>query len=87
MTITWAQSLPVWWSFFWRAFLYSMVFGAIAGGLAGFVVGLQGAPEQGGYVGSIAGWIMSIPASMLAFKQAIQKHSASLGSFFGGAEI
>jgi hypothetical protein len=73
--LNWNISLAVWWSFMWRAVIYGMLLGALLGGIAGF---FAGTPERGALFGAIVGYIGTIPASMLALKQALTKHLAAL---------
>jgi hypothetical protein len=70
---SWGNSIPVWWSFFWRATL----FGALAGGVLGFVggvaVSLLGKPELAPTVGAAAGYIAAIPVSIWSVKLILSK--------------
>ena len=72
--------MPVWWSFVWRAAIYGALLGVVLGFCAGIYAGISGVPERGALYGTIAGWIGTIPASMLAIKQSISKHLAALSS-------
>jgi hypothetical protein len=74
----WNKALSVWWSFMWGAMVFGVLLGALLGGIAGGYVGATGHPEKGALYGAIAGWVATIPASMLALKQAISKHLVSL---------
>jgi uncharacterized membrane protein YeaQ/YmgE (transglycosylase-associated protein family) len=64
----------------WRASLYGVAAGAVLGLVAGIYAQASGHPEQGAIYGAIAGYLGTIPASMLAVKQALSKHLASLTS-------
>lgn len=73
----WNSALAVWWSFFWRAAIY----GGLLGGVLGFFAGMiAGTPEIGALVVTILGYIAYIPTSMLALKQALNKHLAALAT-------
>lgn len=78
MKLSWKNTFPVWWSFLWRATVYGAALGFVLGAIAGAYAGLSGVPEKAGLYGGIAGWVGTIPASMLALKQAITKHFVSL---------
>ena len=73
-TFTWKQTMPLWWSFFWRTLVYGTVFGLVLGALAGGFAGFLGSPEKGAFYGGIAGWVATFPATMLALKQSVSKH-------------
>jgi hypothetical protein len=77
-SLSWRRALVLWWSFFWRAFLYGVVLGMLLGGMAGFYAVVSGASEQAAVYGSIAGWVATLPASLLALKQAVSRHLGSL---------
>jgi len=77
MSITWKQTLPVWWSAAWRGFLYGLAGGFILGFIGGVIAAVNDSSMSTTY-GAIGGYIASVPASMLALKQAISKHLASL---------
>jgi hypothetical protein len=78
VTIGWDKTIPVWWSFFWRALIYGVAAGFVLGFIAGFGAAMMHSPQNARFAGMIAGYIGSIPASMFAFKQALTKHVASL---------
>ncbi len=75
--LSWNGVLSVWWSFMWRAVIYGMLVGALLGSIAGL---FAGTPERGAFFGAIVGYIGTIPASMLALKQALTKHLAALAA-------
>lgn len=77
VNVTWQQSLPVWWSWFWRACLYGVIAGAVLGFVGGFIATYTD-PSQAGTYGRIGGYVASVPATLLAFKHALSKHLASL---------
>jgi hypothetical protein len=79
MKLSWNQSISIWWSFIWRATIYGVIGGAILGGIAGGLAVLTDSPASSIQWGQIAGYIAYIPASMLAIKQALEKHVMSLG--------
>ena len=78
--IRWSNALPVWWSFAWRGFLYGVLGGFALGAVGGAIAVATGVPEKAQFYGSIGGYIASIPATMLAVKQALSKHLASLAA-------
>jgi Mg/Co/Ni transporter MgtE len=85
MRLTWKQTMPVWWSFFWRALLYGMLLGATFGFLAGFYAAFSGVPDKGALYGAIGGWVAAIPGSMLAIKQSVSRHLPGLTTASAGA--
>ena len=80
MKMSWKNTFPVWWSFVWRATVYGAALGSVLGAIAGAFAVLSGVPEKAGIYGGIAGWVGTIPASMLALKQALNKHLAALAA-------
>ena len=72
--MTYAEVLPIWWSFTWRALLVGGLAGLVLGGVGGLIAGLLGRPEVAGQWGSILGYLVSIPASLWALRAAINKH-------------
>ena len=80
MQLSWKQTMPVWWSFFWRALVYGILRGAALGFLAGLYATFLGVPDKGGLYGGTAGRFATIPASMLALKQSTSKHFSALSS-------
>lgn len=80
MNITWEKSLSVWWSICWRSVIYGALGGFVLGFIGGVLAALTQAPEKAAVYGAIGGYLASIPASMLAVKQALGKHfAASIG--------
>ena len=79
-TIRWNKAVAVWWSLAWRASLYGLVGGLMLGAIGGGLAAIVGEPQKAGLYGSIAGYVAAIPASMLALKQALSKHLASLSA-------
>ncbi len=78
--ITWKKLLPIWWSFAWRATIYGGIGGFILGFIGGFLAAAMGHPEKAALYGMLSAYIISIPASMLALKQALSKHLLSIAS-------
>jgi len=78
--ISWSKALPVWWSLWWRSVLYGAVLGFFLGFVGGFAVTILGQPEAASTAGMIGGYLGSIPASMLAVKQALEKHLSRLAA-------
>lgn len=76
------QTVPIWWSMFWR----NTVFGSLAGGLvaivAGLVVGSLGLSGNsqllGQLTGLVAAFLVGVPVSLWAFRQALAKHELGL---------
>jgi len=71
--VSWSQSIPVWWSFFWRASLFGAIAGAVLGGVGGVIVALIGKPELAATIGGIAGYVAAIPVSMYCMKHILNK--------------
>ena len=71
--ISWSESVPVWWSFFWRATIFGAIAGAILGGIGGVIVALLGKPELAATVGGAAGYVAAIPISMYCMKYILNK--------------
>ena len=80
MDISWATALIVWWSVAWRGFIYGLIGGFILGFIGGVVAAMLQDPQNAQLYGMIGGYMGSIPASMLALKQALQKHVEMLVS-------
>ncbi|MDR7134049.1 hypothetical protein J2X06_002928 [Lysobacter niastensis] len=78
-----SETLPVWWSFVWRATIYGFVFGVLLGAIGGVFAAVRGVPEQAQMYGAALGYLGTIPASMLALKQALSKHLVSLAALIG----
>ena len=74
MKLTWAETLPVWGSFFWRAIIWGVLFGAGGGFIVGIATIVAGNPAAGPAWASIAGLIGWVPASMVAMKSTLEKH-------------
>lgn len=72
--VTYAEILPIWWSFIWRSVLAGMLAGAIAGAIIGFVAGMLGYSEAAGPWGSIAGLLAGILVSIWALRATINKY-------------
>lgn len=72
MKISWKKALSVWWSTCWRGALYGVLAGFILGAIGGVIAAVTGNPGQASAYGTVGGYIGSIPASMLAVKQASQ---------------
>jgi len=76
--LSYKQTIPIWWSMFWR----NTVFGFLAGGLAAFLAGIVAGSL--GFSGSVpllsaaAGFLAGVPVSIWAFKQALTKHELGL---------
>ena len=83
MKLSWKQTMPVWWSFVWRATIYGALLGTVLGFFAGTYAGLSGVPDREVLYGVIAGSLGTIPASMLALKQALGKNLVMLCSARG----
>lgn len=80
VNVPWEDALALWWSFFWRALIFGLMAGIVFGFIGGVIAVLISGPEQSAVFGMIGGYIASIPASMLAIKQAISKHLMRLAT-------
>ena len=80
MALSWSNTLPAWWSFFWRAVLYGFLLGLVFGFFGGVLAAIMGTPNKAASFGAVAGFIAGIPASMLAFKQALVRHLSRLAA-------
>ena len=69
----------------WRAVLYGMLGGFVLGAIGGVIAAAMHAPDKAVIYGAVGGYIATIPASMLALKQALSKHLASLASTANGS--
>jgi len=78
MRLDWSTALSVWWSFFWRTTLYCALAGFGFGFLFAFIASVMNAPASTDFYATIAGYLVLIPASMLAIKQALEKHTNPL---------
>ena len=71
--VTWRNSIPVWWSFFWRATLFGAIAGFLFGLIGGVAVAIMGRPDLGDTVGLISGYVVGVPVSMWCIKQILGK--------------
>lgn len=78
--ISWNKALAVWWSFVWRGMIYGLLIGFALGAMAGVYAGASGQPENGVLYGAFAGWLATIPASLIAMRKALSKHLTSLAA-------
>ena len=76
--VRWGRALAVWWSAAWRGFLYSFLAGFVFGAVAAAIGRRMGMAAEAQVYGVMATYAVSIPLSMLAMKQALSKHVASL---------
>lgn len=76
---TWSETLPMWYSFFWRAALYGLLLGIVFGGIGGFAA-VPGSTASAHMYGQAAGVLASIPASLIAMKQTLAKHGAAIAA-------
>jgi len=72
--LRWGPVLKAWWSMAWRGFLYGLGGGFVFGAIGGVLAVILGDPSKAAAYGTVGGYIAAVLASMLAFKQAIQKH-------------
>lgn len=70
---TWGNSIPVWWSFFWRATVFGALAGALLGAIGGLIAGLMGRVDLASTVGGVAGYLIAIPVSMWCIKHLLNK--------------
>jgi hypothetical protein len=87
MKITWGEAISIWFSFFWRAILIGIALGFVAGTMAGVFAGATGVPDKAALYGGIAGWLSSIPSSMIAMKLAIDKRLEDIGNIVDAARM
>jgi hypothetical protein len=71
--VTWGNSIPVWWSFFWRATVFSALSGVVLSIIAGIFVVIIGRPDLGATAGAIAGYVAAVPISMWCIKLILSK--------------
>ena len=73
--ITFEQTLPIWWSFAWRATIFSFILYSFFGMLDGFLIAASGGDRaQPGGIGAIFATIGSIPVSIWSFREALRKN-------------
>ena len=72
--------MAVWWSFVWRSMVYGFVGGAVFGAITGAIAGATGHVDKAAPYARIVGGIAGLLLSMLAMKQALQKHQARLAA-------
>lgn len=77
---TWSETLPLWWSFFWRAALYGLLIGFVFGGIGGVIATMSGAPTSAHVYGQLGGMLAGIPASLISMKQTLAKHGAAIAA-------
>ncbi len=63
LEVTWGRAARVWLAFVWRATVISVIVGGVLGGIGGVVVALMHRGNAG-TVGTILGWLGSIPVSL-----------------------
>lgn len=69
----WSQSIPIWWSFFWRATLLGALVGALLGTISGIILVAIGKPEHAELAGGLLGYVAAIPVSIYCFKLVLNK--------------
>jgi uncharacterized membrane protein len=80
VAVSFQKTLPIWWSFIWRATVYGTLVGAALGLVAGLVSVFSSIPvERAIHVATIGAAVGYVPASIFALKQALSKNLASLG--------
>ena len=72
LEVTWERSLKVWWALFWRATVWGALAGAFLGFIGGMIVVVTGKGD-GTTVGTILGWLGSIPVSMFVVHHILRK--------------
>ena len=78
MALTWKQTLPAWWSFFWRSVIYGAAGGFLFGAVGGAIAGATRHLNRAHVFGAILGYLAGVSLSTLAFKQALQVHLEDL---------
>jgi hypothetical protein len=74
LEVTWGRALKVWWSLAWRALLFGGIGGFIAGAIIGAIAGAMGvAPATIANLGSLAGFLISIPIGMWVVRNVLRK--------------
>lgn len=73
LNVSWANTMPVWWSFYWRATVFGLLAGGLLGAVGGFVVAMIGRPDLAGTAGAVAGYAVGIPISMWCMKEVLGK--------------
>ena len=86
MQLTWENTLPVWWSFFWRACIFGVLLGVAFGSVTGIAAAVLGAVGKGEVWGGNVGLIAFIPASIWAMKNALSKHLPALAQVPGAKD-
>ena len=66
--ITWAKTLSIWWSMYWRAFPVSLLLGHILGIVGGLMVAESGRPDLVRPVGTWLAWLVTMPVSLWALR-------------------
>lgn len=73
--MTYKETLPVWWSFTWRALIASFAAGALVGAVIGFIAGLlQLGANVAAIGGGIGGLLVVIPVGVWALRAALLKN-------------
>ncbi len=67
------NTLCVWWAFVWRASLFSFIVSIVIGFIAGVALSVAGKPEHSRIVGTLVGYLVSIPISILVFRHVLEK--------------
>lgn len=66
--ITWAKTLSIWWSMYWRAFPATLVLGHILGIVGGLMVAKAGRPDLVRPVVTWLALLVTMPVSIWALR-------------------
>lgn len=67
------NAVCIWWAFVWRATLFTFIVSIVIGFVAGVVLGVAGKSEHARIVGTLVGYLVSIPISVLVFRHILEK--------------
>ena len=71
--LTFGEFARIWWALIWRATLLGALFGFILGFLGGFIAALLGRGDQSASIGTLMGYIGSVPAAGVALWFTLRK--------------
>ncbi|MEP2103315.1 MAG: hypothetical protein ABJP02_08550 [Parasphingorhabdus sp.] len=74
------QTIPIWWSMFWRNSVFGFLAAGIAVFFAGIVAGWSGFSGNTTLLVAAVGFLAGVPVSFWAFRQALIKHGLGLHS-------
>ena len=71
--VNWRHTLVIWWSFIWRTLLLGALAGLVLGAIGGAIIGSMGRPDLGAPVGTILGYLGSMPISFYVLQKVLQR--------------